>query len=424
MARLSRSVRPWVVAVAAAAVPLSLLLALLAMPLAFQEQAPASAAAPAPRASVAARAQPASPTAVHAALGRAAEALRAGDRAAWDAALPATGPAAGHGVTALYRRLHGLPWTSLALHADAIPGRPGRYDVRVTGALAGVGPADRVLAERVLIFRSAGAGAVVAGDVTPPALTRRNLMAFQRPVAVRRPGCVVISEQSWRPQAVKVAEACGPARARLASFGITPGAPVFVYLYSSRAQLAAALDGGPAERRIQFFSHVAERRSGKKTTRDVGVLAPALAGQGQWVPLMLAHELTHAYTASWFAKAKQAPTLLEEGLAVMVEGGRTYQPLRDRLARGRHLPLLTDLSSQSLWEGKSMDRVTLAYLGGGALVTYVLHRWGIAEVRRFVTAVADSDLSAKGIDTATRGSLGIGWSELVSDVERSVRTLP
>lgn len=409
-------VRPWFVVAALAAALVAGVALVVALP---------AAMAPAPvdlppvfRAAAAGEAQ--------AAFDRATAAIRSRDRAAYRAALPASGRVARRSVSELYQTLASLSWGTLAAHLEPIPGKPGRYDVLVTGSPDGVGPADRLVADRLLDLRVLGDRVVVTGDETPPAAQREYVMAFSRPVAVRGDGIVVIADRSWLPRARTMAAQGAAARARIEAVGITPQPRAVVFLYGSLRQLRAALGGGPDEDRIRFFSGPT-RRYGRSASgwRDVGVLAPALAGKDSWLPSLLAHELTHVYTTRWFNETEHEPTLLLEGLAVTAEGGRSYQPLRDDLAAGApSLPLTTALIMGSLWTGRSTEDVHLAYLEGGSLVQYVLRDWGFARLKRFVVAVADSNLTRVGLDAATRRTLGVGWDELEAGWEQFVQTLP
>ncbi len=140
---------------------------------------------------------------------------------------------------------------------------------------------------------------------------------------------------------------------------------------------------------------------------------------------MLAHELTHAYTMRWFDGTEHRPPLLVEGLAVAVEGGRSYEALRRELAAGNEgLPLATALSTGSLWMGSDIERVRLGYAMGGSIVLYVLDDWGLRTLRDFLRGVADTDLSREGIDAAMRDSLGVGWDRFVAGWTDFVQTLP
>ena len=276
--------------------------------------------------------------------------------------------------------------------------RPGRFYVGAVGEVGGAGPADRIMARRVFDAGLRDGRLVLRDDVTPRDLRGQDVMAFAQPVAVRRNGLVVIADERERAAAEALAAAGAPARERLELLGISASKPIVVYYYSSRRQLLRSLGEDPGESRIRFFSHAPKRLRDVPTwTRDIGVLGPALRGKASWTPRMLAHEMTHAYTSRWFEGARHAPTLLAEGLATAVEGGRSFQPLRDDLASAASAyPLEKALKAKSLWKGNRIDKVRLAYLEGASLVLYVRDRWGLRGLKEFVAAVSDSDLTLRG----------------------------
>ncbi len=414
--RTSRGVRLWIVLVSLAAAALVLAGLAMLLPLAFKET---QAAPPQERAVTRAEAQ--------AMLDRAAAALRAGDRAAFLAALPATGTGARAAVAALYGHLQPLPWSGFSLDAAAVPGRPGRYIVRAFGMLGRAGPADRVAAERDLDFARVGTRVVLTGDDTPEVARREYLMWTHQPVVIQRDGLVVVADRRNKKRALRLADAGDAARARLATeLGLRPKAPIVVSVYSSLEDLRASLGGGPDETRIRFFSNTTPRMALKYYRfRDIGVLGPSLDTTGSWLPLMLAHEMTHAYTAEWFLTTKHAPTFLLEGLGMAVEQGRDWTPLKEEVASGNQLwPLPEVIGTKDLWKGNSTDQVRLGYLEAGSVMLYVAHRWGLDKVKPFVIAVADSDLSAKGIGEAVQSSLGVSWEDFYAGWKDYVRALP
>lgn len=392
----------------------------VALPLAFQEDT-SVATAPLTRPATRAEAQ--------AALDKATAALQASDQDAWRAALPASGDAADDAVDDLYDTLADLPWTALAASVEAIPSKPGRYDVRLTGALAGVGPDDRIVAERVLDLRVLGERVVATGDLTPQAVRDQYVMAYRDPMLVESDAFVVLTEPKYEALAKDLTVAAGEARGRLAKLGIEPDRPVLLYLYASRDQLRDTLGGGPSDERFEFFSAAVDRVSGDLWwPRDINILAPALLKQDDWQDWssrLLAHELTHAFTVHWFADTANDPMFLAEGLAVAVEGGRSYDPLREELRNGNdRLPLASAIALGSLWSGNSQEKVELAYLEAGSVILYVDDGWGLARLKRWVTAVADSDLTPEGLAAATKDALGVSWGEFVAGWTAYVQTLP
>ena len=149
-------------------------------------------------------------------------------------------------------------------------------------------------------------------------------------------------------------------------------------LYSTPAEVGHYLGQDKASKNERFFARLPDTASGRRWwPTDVGVLASALTPGDPWTEHMLAHEVTHTLTWRWFYNTTHAPPLLLEGMATAVEGARSYYPLRVEVAAGnRSMPLLAAFANPNLWTGVRMARVTLAYLEGGALVKYVLARWG------------------------------------------------
>ena len=411
-----RTVRPWLMLFVVAGAIFALAGFVFFLSLTFDE--PQAALPPVARA--------ATPDEAQVALTGAATALRAGDRAAYRAALPASGRAARRSLSELFRHLSPLPWTKLMLLGTPVPGVPGRFDVRAVGQLGSTGPRDRVGGERILDLEMLGSRVVATGEATPPAVKRQYLMAFHDPVSVSGNGLLVLADRRAKDRAEALADAGVAARARLALIGVTPDASVLVSVYSSMEDLKASLGGGPQEDRMRFFSHAGPRVTPRPwRIRDIGVLGPSLDGTGAWMPMMLSHEMTHAYTWQWFTKTEHAPTFLLEGLATAVEGGRDWTPLREEVASGNQLwPLLDAMAAKNLWAGNSTEQVRLAYLEAASVVHYVLERWGLDTLRPFVTSVADSDLTEEGVDKATREALGVSWEEFYAGWKEYVLSLP
>ncbi len=389
----------------------------VALPVAFDDEA-SPAVGPATRA--------ARPAEAEAAVDKAVAALRAADEDAWRVALPASGDAARRAMADLFDTLSGLPRTTLEAVVQPIPSRGGRYDIRLLGTLAGAGPADRLVAERVLDLEVMGPRVVATGDATPKAARELYLMAFDEPRVVEHDACVIITEPKYTDLAEDLATAAGAARGELAMLGVDPDRAVVLYLYATRAQLRDALGGGPTDERFEFFSAPVARESGELGwPRDINILAPALEGEDEWLSRLLAHELTHAFTVHWFADTANDPMFLAEGMAVAVEGGRSYDALRAELAGGNErLPLATAIGLGSLWSGNADDKVQLAYLEAGSVVLYILDEWGLEDLKRWILGVADSDLTPDGVAATTRRTLGVTWDAFVAGWTEYVQTLP
>ncbi len=345
--------------------------------------------------------------------------------AAWRAALPARGSAARQALRDLYGRLAPIPWSGL--HAVVTPsGQPPTFDVELVGRPYGAGPPQRIVAERLLVVERAGGRLVATGDQSPAGIRDEYLMAFRSPRAIDAHGAVVVFDESWRPLAEELAGDMPRARADVAAtLGVTGDRTIVIMLYSTPAEVSHYLGQNKTLANERFFARLPDTTSSKRWwPTDVGVLASALTPADPWTEHMLAHEVTHTLTWRWFYNTAHAPPLLLEGLATAVEGARSYYPLRVEVAAGnRSMPLLATFADPNLWTGMRMARVTLAYLEGGALVKYVLSRWGQTTLKRFFVDVADGSLSGPAVKQTVRADLGVSWGSFYSGWKAYVMTL-
>jgi hypothetical protein len=353
-------------------------------------------------------------------------ALRRGDIAGWQRAVPSQPGSGRRALAALAAHLSPLPWSSLVADIEPIPSQPTRFDVRVLGGFAGAGPADRIVAERLFRIRLVAGVPTVVADISPAGTRIVGVMAFHAPRALVASAAVVLYDKTWKPQAEQIGAAAAWSRRRLDVIGLRPKQRVLITLYNSAQQAMDSFGEQLTEPRMRFFTIDPLRLSVERwKPADVGVVAPALAGRSDWAPSMLAHEMTHAFTISWFWNTKFEPQLLEEGIAVYVEGGRTYAALQNKLAsRSLSHELRSNLALGDLWSGTSTARVRYLYLEAGALAGYIVDHWNVDHYRRFAQAVADSDTSDAAVEKITRRVLGIPWARFYAGWKQYVSTLP
>jgi hypothetical protein len=213
-----------------------------------------------------------------------------------------------------------------------------------------------------------------------------------------------------------------------ALYGVDAQRSLVVFVYGSREQVMDALGAAPGviDPRIKYFSHPAARVAHDLwSPTDVGVIAPALNGSESWAPVMLQHEVAHAYTLGWFFDMEHAPDFLQEGLAVAAEGSHDWSALKAALVDGALSPAVRDaIALGDIWSGRSTEDVRVLYSAAGSMVAFILGRWDAPTLRRWVRGVADCDLSHEEIAAETRRHLGLGWSAFEAEWRKHVERLP
>lgn len=387
---------------------------------------------------------------VQAAFDEAVAAVADGSLKGWRAALPVDSltPDVCLDLDTVFAHLEAVRPRPARVIVEPIPGRELSYSVRFVGGLGRAGPPDRILAERVLrvtpalgLAAAAGdesvaaesSGAVPAirlsADETPPAVSMLGIMAFRRPRILSVGGVTVVYEKPWRQRAAALAEGARAARGRVAGlYGVGAARPVAVFVYGSRDQVMEALGVAPGviDARIKYFSHPAVRRAHDLwSPTDIGVIAPALNGSEGWAPVMLQHEVAHAYTLGWFFDRAHAPDFLQEGLAVAAEERHDWSALKQALAHGGlSLPVRDAIALGDIWSGRSTEDVRVLYSAAGAMVDFVLERSGGAALRRWVRGIADGDLSHAEIAAQTERHLGLDWAVFEAGWRDHVERLP
>ena len=359
----------------------------------------------------------------------AADALAAGDRAAFldwlphDSGSPGS-VAAREGLAELFDRLAPLPWRTFSFEVTPLDPAEGVFRVRGIGQLGDAGPPDRIAVVRYFRLLAVADGAVVLADETPEDLRRRYLMALHDPLVLQRPGLIVLGDAAARGRAAAVMAAAARARPQLAALGVGTGPSVVITVYGSAADVRDALALGASTARLVFFSHPSLRVAEDSwPTYDVGVMGPWLRDRGGSMDAVLRHELAHAYTVSWFGDDEEPPALLVEGIAQAAEGTAATPALRQEVATGDQLwPLPESFADTDVWDGGDAAAVRLGYEIGGALVAYVVSRWGPEQLRPFVQALAAAEPSEAGMDAALGGTLGVSWREFFAGWRDSVLT--
>src|ERR1700730_17196340 len=188
--------------------------------------------------------------------------------------------------------------------------------------------------------------------------------------------------------------------------------PVTVGVYvSPEAFVAANGTGNPGAVGNTFLGHV--------------ILSPVLfSAQGQRIPAILTHELSHAHLQSWISQLTfiRLPNWFKEGLAVMVSGGGGAEGVsefqaRDAIRRGDHIATesagsLLNLAAIKFEQPPEIPntsfRIQMAYRQAGLFVAF-LHDTNPPGFARMMNAILDGHPFAEAVATGYDTDLHTLW---------------
>ena len=358
---------------------------------------------------------------------KAAAALLAGDRAAFDATLPVDGASSSaaavrESLDETFDALSPLPWRTFSFAVTPAGSGSGVYRIEGSGRLGAAGPPDRLAVIRYLKLEETAGGVAVVADETPQNVRRRYLMALHDPVVVQRPGLIVLADRRAHERAGEVLAAAARARPALAALGMETRQTVLITVYGSVEDVRDALGTDAASVRLRFFAHPSLRVAGEDwPIWDVSVMGPWLRDIGAGMDETVTHELAHAYTLQWFDGIQDPSSLLVEGIADAAAGKPVSPALGEEVATGDQLwPLPESFADADVWEGARSEDVRLGYQIGGSLIDYVVARWGAGRLRAFVQAVAAAEPTEAGMDEALGGALDVTWRQFYAGWRRYV----
>ena len=157
------------------------------------------------------------------------------------------------------------------------------------------------------------------------------------------------------------------------------------------------------------------------TTQDISLAYLDRNYAGSTTQMVLHHELVHVLDMQLGGDLR--PTLLLEGLAVYLSGGHFKpEPLMPRatalLDLGWYIPL------RSLIDDFYPAQHEIGYLQAGALVEYLVERWGWSAVSAFyrdIHPVSENGSQSQAIDKALRVHFDISLSALEDQFKQALR---